>query len=422
MVGALLFLSRQPWLGPLFRYMPLPLWCYLLPALGVHVGWLPREAAQASFYRPLIQGLLPIALVLLLLGADLPAILRTGTQALLAAVTGAAGVLLGAVLGVWMMQGMLPAQAWKGAGALVGTWTGGTMNLLALRALLETPESVFAPLILVDALVAYSWMALLVAASGSQSALNRWLRATEMEILSTPLTRRVLLPRASSMASARGMRDVQQASPPSPTAFGLSAVPTAQAGMGRPGPRHPPLRMLRDLLLCLTVALVVFWSARWIAGRLPTTLWINSAAGWTVWLATTMALALALLPSLRNFGAHGPLLGYPCLYVVLAATGAQASLRAFFTTPAWVAVGFVVIVIHAGLLLWIGRWRRVPMGILATASQANIGGVVSAPMVGAVYHPSLAPLGAVLAIAGNALGTYLGVAAAHLCRWLTRSS
>lgn len=174
--------------------------------------------------------------------------------------------------------------------------------------------------------------------------------------------------------------------------------------------------------MCLLVALVVFWSARWIAGRLPTTLWINSAAGWAVWLATTMALGLALLPSLRNFGAHGVLLGYPCLYVVLAATGAQASLRALVTTPAWVAVGFVVIVIHAGLLLWIGRWRRVPLGILATASQANIGGVVSAPMVGAVYHPSLAPLGAVLAMAGNALGTYLGVAAAHLCRWLTRSS
>jgi len=34
--------------------------------------------------------------------------------------------------------------------------------------------------------------------------------------------------------------------PLSPTAFGLSAVPTAQAGVGRPGPRHPPLRRIGD--------------------------------------------------------------------------------------------------------------------------------------------------------------------------------
>jgi len=170
------------------------------------------------------------------------------------------------------------------------------------------------------------------------------------------------------------------------------------------------------------VALVVTCSARWIAGRLPTTPWINSAAGWTVWLVTTAALSLSLLPSVRRLGAQGTLLGYPCLYLVLAATGAQASLQALQATPAWVAVGLVVVAMHAGLLLMIGRWCRLPLGILATASQANIGGVVSAPIVGAVYHPSLAPLGVVLAIAGNALGTYLGVVGAQVCRFLTRSS
>jgi uncharacterized membrane protein len=48
-----------------------------------------------------------------------------------------------------------------------------------------------------------------------------------------------------------------------------------------------------------------------------------------------------------------------------------------------------------------------------------VGGVVSAPLVGAVYHQSLAPVGLLLALAGNAIGTYLGLASATLCRWLT---
>jgi len=57
--------------------------------------------------------------------------------------------------------------------------------------------------------------------------------------------------------------------------------------------------------------------------------------------------------------------------------------------------------------------------MLATASQANIGGLVSAPLVGAVYHQSLAPVGLLLAMAGNALGTYAGMLAAWLSRWMT---
>jgi len=135
MVGVLLFLCRQPFLSPLFQWLPVPLWCYLLPALGVHLGWLPRETEAALIYRPLIHGLLPVALLLLLLGADLPSVLRTGRRALIAAAAGAVGVLAGVACGVWLMQDQLPAHAWKGAGALVGTWTGGTMNLLALRTL-----------------------------------------------------------------------------------------------------------------------------------------------------------------------------------------------------------------------------------------------------------------------------------------------
>jgi uncharacterized membrane protein len=411
MVAALLLLDRQPVLGPLFQWLPVPLWCYLLPAVGLHLGWLPREAAQMPIYRPLIQGLLPIALVLLLLGADLRSILRTGTRALIAAATGAVGVLLGVSLGVWLMRAHLPAQAWKGAGALAGTWTGGTMNLLALRTLLDTPEAMFAPLILVDAMIAYGWMALLMAASGSQQALNRWLRAKEIEVIST-----------SSEAGDAGR------GAPRRTRWGMGGEPVgalaspAAEAVGWPAAGPASSRRLGRILCCLAVALIISWSARWMAARLPTTPWVSSASGWTVWLVTTMTLALSLVPFLRRLGSQGSLLGYPCLYLVLAATGAQASLQALAATPAWVVVGLVVIAVHVGLLLVVGRWGRLPLGVLATASQANIGGVVSAPMVGAVYHPSLAPLGAVLAIAGHALGTYLGIVAAHLCRWLTRSA
>jgi uncharacterized membrane protein len=55
---------------------------------------------------------------------------------------------------------------------------------------------------------------------------------------------------------------------------------------------------------------------------------------------------------------------------------------------------------------------------VAAASQANIGGVASAPVVAEVYHPGLASVGLLLAILGNIVGTWLGILCAQLCRMM----
>ncbi|MBI3321538.1 MAG: DUF819 family protein [Candidatus Omnitrophica bacterium] len=367
LVAAILIASRRAACQGLFRWLPAPLWCYVLPAIAVACGWLPRIHPG---YRLLTDQWLPVALALLLLSADLPAVIRAGGQALGAAIIGAAGIVAGTSLGVWALQHVLPPEAWKGAGTLAGTWTGGTMNLLALRTILATPERIFAPLILVDAMVAYSWMALLVAASGAQAPVNRWLRAAPM------IERRF---DSNSNASSRS----------------VSWAMLVTAGV---------------LALGLTEA------ARLLSVRLPTTIIANSATGWVVLLVTTASIGLSFVPRIRRLAAHGERIGSPCLYVVLAATGAQANLAALRSAPAWLIVGAGAVLLHGVVLLGAGRAFRIPLGVLATASQANIGGVVSAPLVGSVYGQSLVPIGLVLAIAGNAVGTYLGVLSAMLCR------
>jgi uncharacterized membrane protein len=371
-VAAILAAEREPRLKLLFRWLPVPLWCYALPAIAVTLDWLPREFPDQPIYRPLTTALLPVALALLLFGVDLAAVGRAGRRALRAAAMGALGIAVGAPVGVWLLQGFLPAEAWKGAGALAGTWTGGTMNLLALRTVLETPDSVFAPLIIVDALIAYRWMALLVAASSAQEPINRWCGARE-----------VIEPARSAAARARA---------------GSSGGRAIGAAVG----------------LAVGVAL----AAQAIGSRLPTAFLIHSGSGWAVLLVTTTALALSLVPRVRALGPAAERMGLPCLYLVLAASGAQGSLSALWTTPAWVGVGVVAMLAHAAALAFAARRWRLPLGLVATASQANVGGVVSAPLVGAVYHQSLAPVGLVLALAGNAIGTYLGIASATLCRWL----
>ena len=367
LVAAILAVQRLPSCGRAFRWLPIPLWCYALPAIAVELGWLP---ANDPSYPWLTAQLLPVALGLLLLGADLPSVLRSGTRVLAAAGIGTAGIILGSALGAWVLRAHLPPEAWKGAGALAGTWTGGTMNLLALRSVLAMPDPLFAPVIVVDAVVAYTWMALLVAASAFQRPINRWLGAADAAVIA-------------------------------------------------PAPESATDRRLTMVGLSAAAAVGLSLAARALGARLPVSSLVSSATAWTILLVTTVALSLSLIAPVRRIGSGGDALGYPCLYVVLTATGAQAKLGALWSTPAWLLLGLVIVLVHGALLLVAGRLLKIPLGLLATASQADIGGVVSAPLVGAVYHQSLAPVGLLLAIAGNALGTDFGLLAASCARWLT---
>jgi len=59
---------------------------------------------------------------------------------------------------------------------------------------------------------------------------------------------------------------------------------------------------------------------------------------------------------------------------------------------------------------------KAPYFFLAVGSQANVGGAASAPVVAAAFHPSLATVGALLAVFGYVVGTY----GALLCTELMR--
>lgn len=330
--------------------------------------WLPQKHPT---YGLITSQLLPFALGLLLLNVHLPTVLRVGWRALVAMGAGAASIVAGMPLIAWLLRSQFPPEAWKGVGTLAGTWTGGSMNLLALRTILETPEAIFTSLIVVDAIMAYGWMMVLVILSSYQAPINRWLRAETIEETSTPV---------------------------SPTRGTLGGCANC----------------------CLVAGgLVVF--AGLAAARLPTTSVIASSSGWTMLLVTTGALVVSSWTWVTRQAHSATHVGTPLLYLVLASLGAQASLEGLRGAPVWIALGVGVALLHGLSLLVIGRWMRLPLGLLATASQANFGGVVSAPLVGAIYSERLAPIGLCLAIAGNALGTYLGLVSASFSQILLKN-
>ena len=84
-----------------------------------------------------------------------------------------------------------------------------------------------------------------------------------------------------------------------------------------------------------------------------------------------------------------------------------------------IVAGFLIILIHTAFLLIAARLTRAPMFLVAVASQANVGGVASAPIVAEVYRPGLSSVGLLLAILGGIVGTYLGIIVGTWCRMFT---
>ena len=69
-------------------------------------------------------------------------------------------------------------------------------------------------------------------------------------------------------------------------------------------------------------------------------------------------------------------------------------------------LGFIWMSFHALLLITVAKIIKAPFFFLAVGSQANVGGAASAPIVASAFHPSLAPVGVLLAVMGYAVGTY----------------
>ena len=89
---------------------------------------------------------------------------------------------------------------------------------------------------------------------------------------------------------------------------------------------------------------------------------------------------------------------------------------AIMEVPKYFLIGGIWMLIHAGLMLLVARLLKAPVFYMAVGSQANVGGAASAPVVASAFHPSLAPVGVLLAVLGYALGTYM----AYICGQILR--
>ena len=265
--------------------------------------------------------------------------------------------------------------------AIAGSWIGGAANQAAMKEVFEIEPNIFGVMVAVDVLFAYLWMAVLLWMAANHQRLDRRLNAdtTAINALSEKMERlRLEHERIPALADLMIMLAL---------AFGATGLSHALAA---------PLAG-------------AFTGVEW-AERLS----LASEFFWIVVLATTFGLLLSFTRARQLEGAGASRLGSALLYVLIATVGMQMNIGAVLTSPVLFGIGFTWIAFHAVVLLIVARLIKAPTFFLAVGSQANIGGAASAPVVAAAFHPSLAPVGVLLAVLGYALGTYGG--------WLSRTA
>jgi uncharacterized membrane protein len=364
----------------LYKFVPPILLCYFLPGILNSTGVI--SGSESKLYTIASRYLLPASLVLFTLSLDLKEIWKLRKKAGLMFLVGTFSIIIGGPISVYIVSLFAPEvvggegadAVWRGLSTIAGSWIGGGANQTAMFEVFKPSTDLFSAMVALDVFVGYVWMALLLYAAGRNKEINSFLKADDQSV--NEIKEKIEAYQLSIMKIPK-MDDLLK----------ILAV-----GFGITGIAH----FGADII------------APWITINAPqlSTLSLTSGFFWIIIIATTLGMLLSLT-KLRNLeGVGASRLASVFLYVLIASIGMQMNIMAIFKNPGLLIVGMIWILIHAIVLIIVAKLTKTPFFFLATGSMANVGGPASAPVIASAFHPSLAPIGVLLAVFGYVLGTY----------------
>ena len=372
--------SEHPFWKKFYKYVPTLLLCYFIPSIFNSLGIFSGESSRLYFVAS--RYLLPTSLVLLTISIDLPSIIKLGPKALVMFFTGTAGIIIGGPVAIMVVSviapdivgGTGPEAVWRGLTTVAGSWIGGGANQAAMKEIFNVGDGLFSAMIAIDVIVANIWMAFLLYGAGIHKQIDEKLQADTSAI--SELKEKIEAYRSQIMR----IPDLTDTIKLMSVGFGV----TAFAHFGS------------DLI------------APWIAVNAPGLEKFSLTSGffWLIVISTTIALGLSFTRARELEGIGASRYGSVFLYVLVATIGMKMDLMAIFENPGLFLVGLIWMAIHAILLIGVAKLIKAPFFFMAVGSQANVGGAASAPIVASAFHPSLAPVGVLLAVLGYAVGTY----------------
>ncbi|MDY7393648.1 DUF819 family protein [Aureibaculum sp. 2210JD6-5] len=396
--------KKEGFWSKFYAIVPALFVAYMLPAVFTTAGLIAPDwqtvsdtgevtKHSTSLYYMSSRYLLPAALVLMTLSIDLKAVFNLGWKALVMFFTGTVGIIIGGPIAILLISmvspetvgGAGPDAVWRGLATLAGSWIGGGANQTAMLEIYGFNQKLYGGMVFVDIVVANIWMAIILIGIGKSKRIDKWLKADTSAIES--------LKEKVSNYSAEIERNPSLSDLMIMAGIAFGTVSFAHFGAG----------YLAD-----------FFSG--VVGGIenPTTknvfTFLDSEFFWMISLSTIVAILLSFTKAKNYEGAGASKFGSVFIYILVATIGMKMDLTLIFDNLGLLAIGFVWMAIHAGLLILVAKLIRAPYFFLAVGSQANVGGAASAPIVASAFHPSLATVGVLLAVFGYAVGTVGAIA------------
>jgi len=372
--------SKNSFFTKFYGVIPPILLCYFLPGLLNSLGVISGESS--SLYTISSRYLLPASLVLFTLSLDLKEIWKLRKKAGLMFIASTISIILGGPIAILLISifapdvvgGVGPEAVWRGLATIAGTWIGGAANQAAMFEVFKPSAELFSAMVTLDVVVGYTWMALLLYGATQTVKINKWLKADDSSV--TEIKEKI---EAYQLATMR--------IPSTPDIIMILALAFGVTGLAHLGSDN---------------------IAPWVTLNAPYLSKFSLTSGffWIVIIATTIGVILSFTKA-RNLEAVGASrMGSALLYVLITTIGMQMNIGAIFSNPGVMIVGVVWMMFHALVVIIVAKLTRTPFFFLAVSSMSNIGGPASAPVVASAFHPSLAPVGVLLAVFGYVVGTY----------------
>ena len=352
-----------------FKYVPAVVLCYLIAMLLCTLGvWDMAETKPA--YSALKNNLTYAMIFAMLLRCNIRKVLKLGPKMLIGFFSATLTIMIGFVCAFVLMKGTIGSDTWMGLGALCGSWIGGSGNMVAVQAALDISEADMGYALVIDSIDYSLWVMFLLRVIQLAPKFNKWTKADTSKL---------------DEVSSRLEEEAK-----------LNTKPIT----------------FQSLILLLGSAFLVSAIATNVGNKLYALTNFSDKATWTVLFVTVVALIAAVTPlgKVAGSGEVSSLL----LYAVIGLLASRASLLELGEAPAWIATSFIVLGIHAVLMLIICKLLKLDLFTAGVASLANIGGTASAPVLAGSHSGSLAPVGILMALMGYVVGTPLAVVCAHI--------
>ncbi len=361
--------SAKGGLQKFFKYVPAVVLCYLIAMLMCTLKVWDMAETKAA-YSALKNNLTYAMIFAMLLRCDIRKVLKLGPKMLIGFFCATFTIMIGFVCAFAMMKGVIGSNAWMGLGALCGSWIGGSGNMVAVQAALDISEADMGYALVIDSIDYSLWVMFLLWAIQLAPKFNKWTKADTSKL---------------DEVSSRLEEEAK-----------LNTKPIT----------------FQSLILLLGSAFLVSAIATNVGNKLYALTNFSDKATWTVLFVTVVALIAAVTPLGKVAGSSE--VSNLLLYSVIGLLASRASLLELGEAPAWIATGFIVLGIHAVLMLILCKVLKLDLFTAGVASLANIGGTASAPVLAGSYSGSLVPVGILMALMGYVVGTPLAVVCAHI--------